>query len=81
MYELIMFDPGNAGYGVSESPIIKKLFSVETCSRAPPPLPPPHIILAFGADSLLVSPITLCLVFSYNNTPCQDKTNDYTKSE
>ena len=33
-YELIAFDPGNAGYGVSESPIFKT-FSGGTCSRTP----------------------------------------------
>ena len=41
----------------------------------------PYIIRAYGADSPLVSPISLCLVFSYKNTPYQDKTNDDTKSE
>ena len=48
-YELIAFDPGNAGYGVSESPIFKKIFR------------PPYIIRTFGADSPLVSPVTLLL--------------------
>ena len=42
---------------------------------------PPCIIRAFGVDSTLVSLITLCLVFSYKKAPCQDKTNDDTKSE
>ena len=41
----------------------------------------PYIIGAFGTDSPLVSPITVCLVFSYKKNPCQDKTNDDTKSE
>ena len=41
----------------------------------------PYIIRAFGTDSPPVSPITVCLVFSYKKTPCQDKTNDDTKSE
>ena len=68
-YELIAFDPGNAGYRVSESPIFNN----------PPPLP--YIIRAFGADSPLVSPVTLCLMFSFRKTPCGDKTNDDTKSE
>ena len=45
------------------------------------PDPPISAIRAFGADNPLVSPITLCLVFSYKKTPCQDKTDDYTKSE
>ena len=52
-----------------------KIFSGETCPGTP------YIIRAFGADSLLVSLINLCLVSSYKNTPCQDKTNDDTKSE
>ena len=42
---------------------------------------PHYIIRALGADSLLVSPVTLCLMFSYKKTPCRDKTNDDTKSE
>ena len=52
-----------------------KIFSRGTCSGTP------YIIRAFAADSPLVSPISLRLVFSYKNTPCQDKTNDDTKSE
>ena len=71
----IAFDPGNAGYGVYESPIFKNFF------RGNMPPDPPYIIRAFGTDSPLVSPITLCLMFSYKKTPCQDKTNDDTKSE
>ena len=53
----------------------QNFFSGGTCPRTP------YIIRAFGADSPLVFPITLCLVFSYKNTPCQDKRNDDTKSE
>ena len=45
------------------------------------PDPPILVIRAFGAENPLVSPITLCLVFSYKKTPCQDKKDDYTKSE
>ena len=41
-----------------------------TCPRTP------YIIRAFGADSPLVSPIV-----QLQKTPCQDKTNDDTKSE
>ena len=73
-YELIAFDPGNAGYGVSKGPIFKTFFPGELAPA------PPYIIRAFGADSPLVFPITLCLVFSYKNTPRQDKRNDGTKS-
>ena len=55
---LIAFDPGNVGYGVYESPIFKSFFPGE---HAPGP---PYMIRAFGADNPLVSPITLCLMFS-----------------
>ena len=48
------FDPGNTGYGVSESPIFKH-FSGGVCPRTP------YIIRAFGAASSLVSPVTLVL--------------------
>ena len=36
---------------------------------------PPYIISAFGADSTLVSPVTLCLMFSYikNSMPRQNE--------
>ena len=60
MYELTAFDQGNAGYGVYESPIFKNFF------RGKMPPDPPYIIRAFGTDNPLVSPITLCLMFSYN---------------
>ena len=73
-YELIAFDPGNAGYGVSEGPIFK-FFSGGTCPWTP------YLIRAFGANSSLVSFITLCLMFSYKKNPWQDNTNDDSKSE
>ena len=34
---------------------------------------PPSIIRAFGADSPLVSPITLCLMFSYKKIHAKTK--------
>ena len=54
-YELVAFDPGIAGYGVSASPNFN-FFSGGACPRTPP-----HIIRTFEADSLLVSPVTLVL--------------------
>ena len=48
-YELIVFDPGNAGCGVSESHIFKH-FSRGICPQTPLY---DHIIRAFGADSPL----------------------------
>ena len=44
-YKLVVFDPGNAGYGVSESQF-SKIFLVE---HAPGP---PYIIRGIRADSL-----------------------------
>ena len=55
-----MFDPGNAGYDVFESPI----FQIFPGEHAPGP---PYIIRGVGADSLFVSPVTWCLTFSYKN--------------
>ena len=55
-YELIAFDPGIAGYGVSASQNLNCLFFPG--EHAPGP---PHIIRAFEADSPLVSPVTLVL--------------------
>ena len=49
-----MFDPGNAGYGVSESPIFQN-FPGGACPG------PPYIIRGIGPDSLFVSPVTWCL--------------------
>ena len=46
------------GYGVSEGPIFN-FFSGGTCPWTP------YLIRAFGANSPLVSLITLCLMFSY----------------
>ena len=54
-YELIAFDPGIAGYGVSASQNLNCFFPGE---HAPGP---PHIIRAFETDSPLVSPVTLVL--------------------
>ena len=59
-YKLIVFDPENAGYGVSESPIFQN-FPGGACPRTP------YIIRGIGADSLFVSPVTWCLTFSYKN--------------
>ena len=55
-YELIAFDPGIAGYGVSASPSLNFFFR-----GSMPPDPAPHIIRAFEADSPFVSPVTLVL--------------------
>ena len=63
---LIAFDPGNVGYGVYESPIFKNF-----CRGTWPGTP--YIIRAFGVDSPLVSPITLCLMFSYKKLHAKTK--------
>ena len=57
-YELIAFDPGIEGYGVSASPNFSVFFF-----RGSMPLDPPPIIIirAFEADSPHVSPVTLVL--------------------
>ena len=55
-YELIAFDPGIAGYGVSASQNLNCFFFPG--EHAPGP---PHIIRAFEAYSPLVSPVTLVL--------------------
>ena len=55
-YELIAFDPGIAGYGVSASQNLNCFFFPG--EHAPGP---PHIIRAFEADSPLDSPVTLVL--------------------
>ena len=56
-YELIAFDPGIEGYGVSVSLNFSVFFF-----RGSMPLDPPIIIIrAFEADSPLVSPVTLVL--------------------
>ena len=57
-YKLVAFDPGNAGYGVSESPVFQN-FSRKACPRTP------YIIRLIGAHTPLVSPVTWCLMFSY----------------
>ena len=49
-HKLVAFDPGNAGYGVSESLSFKKFFP----GKYAPGLP--YIIRAFGADNPLASP-------------------------
>ena len=54
-YELIAFDPGIAGYGVSASQNLIVFFPGGACPWTP------HIIRAFEADSPLVSPVTLVL--------------------
>ena len=51
---MIAFDPGNAGFVVFESPV----FIFFPGEHAPEP---PYIIRTFGADSTLVSPVTLVL--------------------
>ena len=58
-YELIAFDPGIEGYGVSASPNFSVFFfSGGACPWTPPPI---IIIRAFEADSPHVSPVTLVL--------------------
>ena len=52
MYELIVFDPVKAGYGVSESPIFNYFFSGQHAFG------PSYKIRAFGADSQLVSSVS-----------------------
>ena len=69
-----MFDPGNAGYVFFESPIVF-FFSGE---HAPEP---PYIILAFGADSTLVSPVTPVFNVQLQKTPYLDKMNDDTEKQ
>ena len=56
-YELIAFDPGIEGYGVSASPNFSFFF------RGNMPPDPPIIIIraSLEADSPLVSPVTLVL--------------------
>ena len=56
-YELIAFDPGIEGYGVSVSPNFSVFFSGGACPWTPPII----IIRAFEADSPHVSPVTLVL--------------------
>ena len=58
-YELIAFDPGIEGYGVSASPNFSVFFFPG--EHAPGPPPPLIIIRAFEADSPHVSPVTLVL--------------------
>ena len=60
-YELIAFDPVNAGYGVSEGPIFKH-FSGGACPRTP------CITHAFRADSPLVSTVIWCLMQLQKNS-------------
>ena len=75
MYKLVVFDPGNAGYGVSESPIFQ-LFPGENANG------PPYIIRGIGADSVFVSSVAWYLTFSYNlkQPPYLRQTNDDTES-
>ena len=72
----IAFDPGNAGYVVSESPIF--IFFSFPGEHAPKP---PNIIRAFGADSRLVSPVTLVFNVQLQKTPYLDKMNDDTEKQ
>ena len=75
MYELIAFDSGNDGYGLSESPI----FNFFKGEHAPGP---PCIMRAFGADSPLVSPVRLVLNVQEQKNPYLDKTvNDDTEKQ
>ena len=68
-YKLVAFDPGNAGYGVSESQILQT-FSRVAC-------PPTPLYKSIGADSPLVSPVTWRLMFSSKKrTPYLDQTRD-----
>ena len=46
-----------------------------------PPNPPIQLILAFGADSRLVSPVTLVLNVQLQKTPYLDKMNDDTEKQ
>ena len=77
-HKLVAFDPGNAGYGVSDSLSFKN-FLGEVCPGLP------YIIRAFGADNPLASPVTCYkirygLIFSFKRTPYLDKANDDTES-
>ena len=65
--KLVAMDPGNAGYGVSESLSFKFFFP----GKYAPVLP--YIIRAFGADNPLASPVNCYeiwygLIFSFKRT-------------
>ena len=75
MYELIAFDPQNAGYVVSESPIFNFFLPGEHAPQ------PPYIIRTFVADSTLVSPMTLVLNVQLQKTPYLDKMNNDTEKQ
>ena len=75
MYELIAFDPGNAGYVVSENQIFNFFLSGEHDPQ------PPYIIRTFVADSTLVSPVTLVLNVQLQKNPYLDKMNDDTEKQ
>ena len=74
-HKLVTFDPGKAGYDVSESPVFQN-YSPGACPRTP------YTIRVIGADSRLVSQVTWCLMFSYKKkkTLYLDETNDDTES-
>ena len=75
-HPLLAFDPGNAGYVVSESPIFN-FFSGWACACPRTPL----YNSCIRADSTLVFAVTLVLNVQLQKTPHLDKMNDYTEKQ
>ena len=68
-----------SGQGMQDMSFPRVQFSVFFSGGACPE--PPYIIRAFGADSTLVSPVTLVLNVQLQKTPYQDKMKDDTEKQ